>query len=233
MIYLYISVGFILFGFFIIMSTLLLKGDHSESDFSKIASVEEERTEINELPQVNDITKETEIKVELKSFEDTIIVAEPRSVDAAQAVSPADIHNYNDEPALPNIESGNFVESDNNELDDMVSDSISSLDPIEGALQNDEVLEADSETAEVTLFEDDSDLVDYSSGAARIDSTLDSYKSIKRIGLGRIELTSDGINFYIEKKLYRFDFHSINDISADPSQKFIFFPMELMNMFKK
>jgi len=26
---------------------------------------------------------------------------------------------------------------------------------------------------------------------------------------------------------------TINDISADPSQKFIFFPMELMNMFKK
>jgi hypothetical protein len=62
------------------------------------------------------------------------------------------------------------------------------------------------------MFDDRSDIIDYSSGVGTLDSTFLKYKDIKRIGKGIIESDSDGINFYLDEKLYRFDSHRIYDI---------------------
>ena len=62
------------------------------------------------------------------------------------------------------------------------------------------------------MFDDRSDIIDYSSGVGTIDSTFLKYKDIKRIGKGVIESDSDGINFYLDERLYRFDSHRIYDI---------------------
>lgn len=62
------------------------------------------------------------------------------------------------------------------------------------------------------MFDDRSNIIDYESGVGVIDSTFAKYKSIKRIGKGRIESDFDGVNFYLDEKLYRFDFHKVYDI---------------------
>jgi len=62
------------------------------------------------------------------------------------------------------------------------------------------------------MFDDRSNIIDYESGSAVIDSTLSKYNSIKRIGKGIIESDYDGLNFYLDEKLYRFDFHKVYDI---------------------
>ena len=62
------------------------------------------------------------------------------------------------------------------------------------------------------MFDDRSNIIDYESGMGVIDPTFSKYKSIKRVGSGEIESDYDGINFYIDEKLYRFDFHKVYDI---------------------
>ena len=62
------------------------------------------------------------------------------------------------------------------------------------------------------MFDDRSGIIDYTSGIGTIDSTFLKYNDIKRIGRGIIESDSDGINFYLDEKLYRFDSHRIYDI---------------------
>ena len=62
------------------------------------------------------------------------------------------------------------------------------------------------------MFDDRSNIIDYESGEGVIDSTFSKYKSIKRIGKGKIESDYDGVNFYLDEKLYRFDFHKVYDI---------------------
>ncbi len=62
------------------------------------------------------------------------------------------------------------------------------------------------------MFDDRSNIIDYESGVGAIDPTFSKYKSIKRIGKGRIESDFDGVNFYLDEKLYRFDFHKVYDI---------------------
>lgn len=70
---------------------------------------------------------------------------------------------------------------------------------------------ADSQVSAI-MFDDRSNIIDYESGVGVIDSTFSKYKSIKRIGKGRIESDFDGVNFYLDEKLYRFDFHKVYDI---------------------
>jgi len=65
---------------------------------------------------------------------------------------------------------------------------------------------------QAVMFDDRSNIIDYESGVGAIDSTFSKYKSIKRIGKGRIESDYDGVNFYLDEKLYRFDFHKVYDI---------------------
>ena len=74
------------------------------------------------------------------------------------------------------------------------------------------------------LFDDKSNIIDYDSGSGVIDATLGGYKRIRRIGSGLLGLDSDGINFYIDEKLYRFDFHSIHDLWS--GNNFIALPLK-------
>lgn len=62
------------------------------------------------------------------------------------------------------------------------------------------------------LFEDTSDIIDYETNENTIDPTLNAYKNIKRIGRGRLETAKEGINFYIEKKFFRYDYHRVHDL---------------------
>lgn len=69
-----------------------------------------------------------------------------------------------------------------------------------------------SSAVSAIMFDDRSNIIDYESGVGAIDSTFSKYKSIKRIGKGIIESDFDGVNFYLDEKLYRFDFHKVYDI---------------------
>lgn len=68
------------------------------------------------------------------------------------------------------------------------------------------------ESFQATLYEDSSNIIDYERSENRIDPTLKEYRNIKRMGKGDIELAKDGINFYIGKKFFRFDYHRIRDL---------------------
>ncbi|MCL1834273.1 MAG: hypothetical protein FWG49_07210 [Leptospirales bacterium] len=69
-----------------------------------------------------------------------------------------------------------------------------------------------SKAVYAVMFDDRSDIIDYTSGVGTIDPTFLKYKDIKRIGKGIIESDHDGINFYLDEKLYRFDLHRVYDI---------------------
>jgi len=64
------------------------------------------------------------------------------------------------------------------------------------------------------LYEDSSRIIDYERSENTIDPTLKEYRKIKRIGKGDIELAKEGINFYIGKKFFRFDYHRIKDLKV-------------------
>ncbi len=70
----------------------------------------------------------------------------------------------------------------------------------------------ENKTVSAIMFDDRSNIIDYESGVGVIDPTFSKYKSIKRIGKGKIESDYDGLSFYIDEKLYRFDFHKVYDI---------------------
>lgn len=70
----------------------------------------------------------------------------------------------------------------------------------------------DEENNYAVLYEDSSGIFDYDTSTSIIDSTVNDYKMIKRIGKGKIEISKGGVNFVINKKFYRFDFHRVEDI---------------------
>ena len=69
-----------------------------------------------------------------------------------------------------------------------------------------------SQTA--SLYEDNSTIIDYHRGKARIDPELKEYGKIKRIGSGQLIFENDGISFYCGKKFYRYDFHRLTDLKS-------------------
>lgn len=70
----------------------------------------------------------------------------------------------------------------------------------------------DDGSVSAVMYDDRSNIIDYESGTAVIDTTLSKYKSIKRIGKGTIDSDYDGVSFYLDERLYRFDFHKVYDI---------------------
>ncbi|MBN2401090.1 MAG: hypothetical protein JXN64_01700 [Spirochaetes bacterium] len=71
-----------------------------------------------------------------------------------------------------------------------------------------------SEDFPVVMYEDSSNIIDYSNNDSIIDSTLREYKKIRRVGAGNLEISEDGVNFRAGKKLFRFDFRRIADIKS-------------------
>jgi hypothetical protein len=88
--------------------------------------------------------------------------------------------------------------------------------PLEKQEEDYEELDLDYElrpdSFQATLYEDSSNIIDYEKSENRIDPTLKEYRNIKRMGKGDIELAKEGINFYIGKKFFRFDYHRIRDL---------------------
>lgn len=62
------------------------------------------------------------------------------------------------------------------------------------------------------LFEDASGLINYEDGSPIIDSSLDGYRKLKRVGAGRVELASEGINFHAGKSFFRYDFRKVETL---------------------
>lgn len=81
-----------------------------------------------------------------------------------------------------------------------------------------------NEPAEVVMFEDNSGVIDYDSGVGIIDPGFSGYKKIKRVGIGELILDRDGLNFYVEDRLYRFDFHRISRIFT--GENYFAFPVK-------
>lgn len=131
-----------------------------------------------------------------------------------------DLHDY-EEFSGTDITSGSSFKSgeDNHQSERLKSDSAEKAPPagfeeeIYPLRRNDD---RGSRYVSAVMFDDRSNIIDYESGVGAIDSTLSRYKSIKRIGKGRIESDFDGVNFYIDEKLYRFDFHKVYDIWSGP-----------------
>jgi len=67
---------------------------------------------------------------------------------------------------------------------------------------------------EAVMFEDRSGVIDYDSGEGIIDPGMAGYKKIKRVGKGELIPDKDGLNFYVDGRLYRFDFHRMGKIST-------------------
>ncbi len=65
---------------------------------------------------------------------------------------------------------------------------------------------------QAVLFEDSSRIIDYGSETGSIDASLQGYKKIKRIGSGKLMVEKGGITFFMDKKLYRYDFHRVRDL---------------------
>lgn len=62
------------------------------------------------------------------------------------------------------------------------------------------------------LYEDSSGLIDYEDGSPTIDTTLNAYKNVKRIGQGRIDIAGEGIHFRSGKRFFRFDYRKIENL---------------------
>jgi hypothetical protein len=74
------------------------------------------------------------------------------------------------------------------------------------------------------LFDDRSNMIDYDSGSAVIDASIEGYKNIKRIGSGSLAVEKDGISFYLGDSLHRFDFHRVFDVWS--GDNFIALPLK-------
>jgi len=72
------------------------------------------------------------------------------------------------------------------------------------------------------LYEDSSHIIDYETGSNVIDSSLGEYKKLKRIGKGKIEVIKEGINFFIGKSFYRFDFYKIDRVKIGENYMALF-----------
>lgn len=64
------------------------------------------------------------------------------------------------------------------------------------------------------LFNDYSGDLEYDGSDNAIDPTFSKYSALKRVGRGMVAVVKDGINFKLDKNLYRFDFHRIRDIQG-------------------
>jgi hypothetical protein len=98
--------------------------------------------------------------------------------------------------------------------DDSSKEADSGADKIEYGIEDRFEDEGLSEKTPVVMYEDSSNIIDYTNNDSIIDSSLKEYKKIRRVGAGNFEFSDDGINFRVGKKLFRFDFRRITDIKS-------------------
>lgn len=133
-----------------------------------------------------------------RDSEEKISEPEPPATDSklikTETVSPAHKKETSTEPETQQAES-----------EQKKSTTVSTLSDKDIPEKNDEAV--------AVFYEDESGNVDYSVPSSEIDPSLETYKKIRRIGEGIISSKQKGINFHIDKKLYRFDFHRISELN--------------------
>ncbi|HPS57670.1 MAG TPA: hypothetical protein PK514_06135 [Spirochaetota bacterium] len=83
---------------------------------------------------------------------------------------------------------------------------------------------SESGSVNAVLFDDRSNMIDYDSGSAVIDVSIEGYKNLKRVGSGNLAVERDGLSFYLGDSLHRFDFHRIFDVWS--GDNFIALPLK-------
>lgn len=210
---LYISLTLIAIGLYIILYSLLYKSeersdikilDHPLSPYEKggndiLDDVKQENN--NETLKVE--TKDEKTDNERSALDENDLYDEELDVSEDHVLSDPIIldEEIEDDESLKSQELFEDLDErcDDNSIDSRYKEEISSD------------VEAEDEYYAV-LYEDSSSIFDYDNNTSIIDSTLNEYKKINRVGRGKIELMKDGLNFNIERKFFRFDFHRIEDI---------------------
>ena len=120
---------------------------------------------------------------------------------------------------------GNIEEEVDLSLDDISVDTDDEFGKDVADDDNSEGVVSDDSTKQIVLFEDYSTVIDYDTNNSSIDSTLNEYENIRRIGSGTFVSINDGISFYVGKKLYRFDFHNLLDVKHGDNFLALFYGM--------
>jgi len=206
----YLAILLILCGMLILISALFIETGRVNAAGYINSGIENNKTELpseeievifpdDGIVRINDEIDEEDIFI---SFDDD-------SADLSELELLSEKNNKNIESFNSGKVHQRFEEAD---IKDHKSDHSAISEIIEKSENRFAVQSGGDGKVSAVMFDDRSNIIDYEAGAGVIDSTFSKYKSIKRIGKGDIESDYDGINFYIDEKLYRFDFHKVYDI---------------------
>jgi len=209
----YLAILLILTGLLIILVTLFLETRKVNSRINDISAYHA-RAERNESPESADEYYPEDVDIDL-----------PDSSDYSSGST------FSDDYSSPDMDDDIFISfddsSDSDDPDTSFSDAgsfdfdetvIFDEEPCAEVLDDPESLHGSvagdgingGGSAAAVMFDDHSGIIDYDSGEGIIDSTFNGYKNIKRVGSGELLLDIDGLNFYLEGRLYRFDFHRLS-----------------------
>lgn len=211
---LYFAISFILIisGIFLLLYSFL-----SQSESGKVPSVTDKSPideDLSQLGNVDDIPVPKFFVEDISEGISEDISSEETLIHVTEGSSAEELRHcvdVSDNVKIPEVEELAPVdevvdepnsEDDNLSVEDFVLEDISTT----GLSSHSE------EKAEVALYFDSSSIVDYENSRGVIDPTLEGYRHISRVGRGNLLYEKDGLNFYMGKKLFRFDFYRIEDL---------------------
>lgn len=123
-------------------------------------------------------------------------------------------------PVEDNEENPSLVLYDEEDIPETPSEELEEKDLWEHEISRHEVSEESVEESAgsvkkdrpISLYEDDSSLVDYAHGEGRIDPTAERYKLIRHVGEGAIAYDEYGVEFLLKGRRYRYDYDSLEQI---------------------
>jgi len=80
----------------------------------------------------------------------------------------------------------------------------------------------EAEQSLAVLYEDRSGIIDYDRATGMIDTSIEGYRRIRRVGDGAFAIEWGGITFRLGKKRYRFDFSRLSDMKAGDAHVALF-----------
>jgi hypothetical protein len=202
----YLAILLILTGLLIILVTLFLETRKVSAHIEKIKGNKSARgRNFSSEPEI--FPDPENINIDLPDFPDDNYEMNYHFQDDEEDIfvsfddSHENIDSYSDSPDFSGGENSvlfedlSLMDTDESGSDEFFSDKLSEDKP-----------------AEAVMFEDRSGVIDYDSGEGIIDPGMAGYKKIKRVGRGELSLDMDGLNFSVDGRLYRFDFHRISKI---------------------
>ncbi len=209
---LYITLILIASGLFLIIYSLFI--EPSEKPFTPNIDFSDEQGNGSDHATANP-QPEIDTSKDLTEFETETILGEEDSFDEYDlSFDNLDIsgeYDLNDSTIITEEKNGDELPQKSDlfeDIGDMIDDEIDNKREKKEQLSD----KITDNNYSAVLYEDSSNIFDYEKNNSIIDSTLQEYQKIKRIGKGNVELKKDGINFTIEKKLFRYDFHRIDNI---------------------